>query len=79
MAAEPTGEWHEPSSATSDEGGSSSSDESSKSYEEVLTPRPKKKGKTEEELDSTYMPEKTGPSTRNSRTPAQDDEGRVSK
>jgi hypothetical protein len=64
MAAEPAREWREPSPATSDEGGSSSSDKSSKSYEEeVLTPRPEKKGKTEEELDPTYTLEKTGPST----------------
>jgi hypothetical protein len=64
MAAEPAGEWHEPSPATSDEGGSSSSDEGSKSYgEEVLTPRLEKKDKIEEELDPTYTPEKIGPST----------------
>jgi hypothetical protein len=61
MAAEPAGEWHEPSPATSDEG--------SKSYgEEVLTPRSEKKDKREEELDLTYTLEKIGPSTQNSRT-----------
>jgi hypothetical protein len=90
MASKPAKEWHDPSPAisdkrssdegSSDEGGSSSSDDSDKSYEEeVTTPRPKKRGPTEEELDPTYTPEKIGPSTRNSRTLRSDDEGHVSK
>jgi hypothetical protein len=69
MVSEPAEEWRDPSptnsdeGSSSDEGGSSSSDESDKSYEEVLTPRPEKKGKMEEELDPTYTLEKTRPST----------------
>jgi hypothetical protein len=45
----------------------------------VLTPRPEKKGKMEEELDPTYMLEKTRPSTWNSHTLGREDEGCVSK
>jgi hypothetical protein len=89
MASKPAEEWREPSPIISDEGsrdegsgdegGSSSTNDSDKSYEEVITPRQKRRGPTEEELDPTYTPEKTGPSTQNSRTPRRDDDGRVSK
>jgi hypothetical protein len=79
MVGEPTGEWCEPSPGLSDEEASSSSNESTSFEEEVLTLRPEKKGRTEEEDDPTYTPEKTGTSTRNSRTLAWDDEGHVSK
>jgi hypothetical protein len=81
MAEEPTGQWREPSPALSYEEGSSSSYESTSYEEEVLTPRPQKKSRTEEEEDLTYTLEKMGPSTRASRAPGQDnadDEGRVS-
>jgi len=47
--------------------------------EEVLTPRPEKKDRTEEEQEPTYTPEKMGPSSRNSCTTTQSEEGRVSK
>jgi hypothetical protein len=70
MAGEPTREWREPSLGPSDEEASSLSDESTLYKEEVLTPRSKKKGRTEEEDDPTYMPKKKGPSTQNSRTQA---------
>jgi hypothetical protein len=80
MVEEPTGQWHEPSLASSYEEGSSSSDKSTSYKEEVLTLRPQKKSRTEEEV-LTYTQEKTGPSTRASRTLGQDnadDEGHVS-
>jgi hypothetical protein len=95
MASKPAEEWREPSpgisdegssdegsrvEGTGDEGGSSSTNDSDKSYEEeVITPRQKRRGPMEEELDPTYMLEKTGHSTKNSRTPRWDDDGRVSK
>jgi hypothetical protein len=74
MASKPAEQWRDPSltisdkgssdEGSSDEGGSSSSDDSDKSYEaEVITPRPKKRGPMEEELDPSYMLEKMGPST----------------
>ena len=70
MSVERAEEWHEPSPASSYKEGSSSSNDSTSYEEEVLTPRPKKKGRTEEEHDLTYMPEKMGPSSRNSHTTA---------
>jgi len=76
MSVERAGEWREPSPASSSKEGSSSSDDSTSYEEEVLTPRPEKKGRTEEEQDPTYTLEKTGPSSRNSRTTAQSEEGR---
>jgi len=79
MSVERAGEWCEPSPASSYKEGSSSSDDNTSYEEEVLTPRPEKKGKTEEEQDPTYTPEKTGPSSRDSRTTAQSEEGHVSK
>jgi hypothetical protein len=78
MSVERAGEWREPSPASSYKKGSSSSDDSTSYEEEVLTPRPEKKGRTEEEQDPTYTPEKTGPSSRNSRTTAHSEEGHVS-
>jgi hypothetical protein len=44
MAGEPTREWCKPSPGPSDEEASSSSKESTSYEEEVLTPRPEKKG-----------------------------------
>jgi hypothetical protein len=70
-----------------DEGGE---DESTSYEEEQVTPRAPKKRRTEEEDDPTYTLEKaeeedhtntlekTGPSTRQSRTLVRHDEGRVS-
>jgi hypothetical protein len=70
-----------------DDGGE---DESTSYEEEQVTLRAPKKRHTEEEDDPTYMlekakeedhtntREKTGPSTRQSRTPVRHDEGRVS-
>jgi hypothetical protein len=45
----------------------------------VITPRQKRRGPMEEELDLTYTLEKIGPSTQNSYTSRWDDDGRVSK
>jgi len=70
MSVERAGEWREPSPVSSYKEGSSSSDDSTSYKEEVLTPRLENKGRTEEEQDSTYTLEKTGPSSRNSRTTA---------
>jgi len=60
MSVERAGEWREPSPASSYKEGSSSSDDNTSYEEEVLTPRPEKKGRMEEEQDPTYTPEKTG-------------------
>jgi hypothetical protein len=95
MVSKPAEEWREPSPGISDEGSSDkgsrdegsgdegglpSTNDSDKSYEEeVITPRQKRRGPTEEELDPTYMPQKMGPSTQNSRTPRQYDDSGVSK
>jgi len=78
MSVERAREWREPSPASSYKEGSSSSNDNTLYEEEVLTPRPERKGRTEEEQDPTYMPEKMGPSSRNSHTTAQSEEGRVS-
>ena len=80
MEGEPVEEWRDPSPVTSDDGGSSS-DESTL-YEEVLSPLPEKKHRTEEDEDPTYTPMADRPSTRDSRTPQweqADDEDRVIK
>jgi len=79
MSVERAGEWREPSPTSSYKEGSSSSEDSTSYEAEVLTPRLEKKGRTEEEQDPTYTPEKTGPSSRNSCTTAQSEEGRISK
>jgi hypothetical protein len=80
MAGEPVEEWREPTPVTSDDEGSSS-DEST-SYEEVVSPLPEKKHRTEEDEDLTYTPMADCPSTRDSRTPQWeqvDDEDHISK
>ena len=82
MAGEPVEEWREPTLVTSDDEGSSS-DESTSYEEEVVSPLPEKKHRTEEDEDPNYSPTPDRhPSTRKSRTPARDEadhEDRVSK
>ena len=81
MADEPVEEWREPTLVTSDDEGSSS-DESTSYEEEVVSPLPEKKHRTEEDEDPTYTPMADRPSTRDSRTPQweqADDEDRVIK
>ena len=75
MADEPVEEWREPTLVTSD-------DEGSSYEEEVVSPLPEKKHRTEEDEDLTYTPMADRPSTRDSRTPQWeqvDDEDHVSK
>ena len=75
MADEPVEEWREPTLVTSD-------DEGSSYEEEVVSPLPEKKHRTEEDEDPTYTPMADRPSTRDSRTPQweqADDEDRASK
>jgi hypothetical protein len=79
MVDEHAEEWREPSPTPSEKGSSSPLDKSTSFEEEMLKPRLEKKGRTEEEDDPTYMLEKMGPSTRNSRTPRRHDDGHVSK
>ena len=62
MVGEPVEEWREPTPVTSDDEGSSSN-ESTSYEEEVVSPLPEKKHRTEEDKDPTYTPTTDRPST----------------